>query len=251
MAKLHRSRGGSPAEGAEAQGRSRQRPDGAEAPGGAAPGRRQIRPGRAAGATAAEHGREKRAHRASRSPTRSITLAGLYEAQSKFADAEPLLKRSLAIREKAPGQPGLAATRDRLAVAYDKLGKPDEASSVRSAAAEPAKQGRAGRPGRGRRGAQPEANVEIGESVEANGRAMQKKGGGAFLHPSADAPGAAAPRPPLPPPRPRRPRRQAPRPSRPSAFRRPIRRPVAPPRLLPRPKPRQRLRASSRESLRR
>ncbi len=63
------------------------------------------------------------------------TLAGLYEAQNKFAEAEPLLKRSLAIREKAPGQPGVAATRDRLAATYEKLGKPDDANAVRTAQA--------------------------------------------------------------------------------------------------------------------
>ena len=39
------------------------------------------------------------------------TLAGLYEAQNKYAEAEPLLKRSLAIRQKSPGQPDVAASR--------------------------------------------------------------------------------------------------------------------------------------------
>ena len=51
------------------------------------------------------------------------TLAELYEAENKYAEAEPLLKRSLAIREKSPGQPDVAASRERLAVAYDKLGR--------------------------------------------------------------------------------------------------------------------------------
>ena len=51
------------------------------------------------------------------------TLAELYEAQNKYAEAEPLLKRSLAIREKSPGQPDVAASRERLAVAYDKMGR--------------------------------------------------------------------------------------------------------------------------------
>ena len=51
------------------------------------------------------------------------TLAELYEAENKYAEAEPLLKRALAIREKAPGQPDVAASRERLAAAYDKLGR--------------------------------------------------------------------------------------------------------------------------------
>ena len=59
------------------------------------------------------------------------TLAGLYEAQNKYAEAEPLLKRSLAIREKSPGQPDVAASRERLAVAYDKMGRASDAQAVR------------------------------------------------------------------------------------------------------------------------
>ena len=63
------------------------------------------------------------------------TLAELYEAENKYAEAEPLLKRALAIREKAPGQPDVAASRERLATAYDKLGRSAEASTLRSAQA--------------------------------------------------------------------------------------------------------------------
>lgn len=59
------------------------------------------------------------------------TLASLYEAQNNYAEAEPLLKRSLAIREQAPGQPGVAASRERLAVAYDKMGRAEDAKAVR------------------------------------------------------------------------------------------------------------------------
>jgi len=40
--------------------------------------------------------------------TSLYNLAGLYEAQGKYAEAEPLYKRSLAIREKALGLPALA-----------------------------------------------------------------------------------------------------------------------------------------------
>ena len=61
------------------------------------------------------------------------TLAELYEAENKYAEAEPLLKRALAIREKAPGQPDAAASRERLAVAYDKLGRASDATALRSA----------------------------------------------------------------------------------------------------------------------
>ncbi|MDP1639819.1 MAG: alpha/beta hydrolase [Hyphomicrobium sp.] len=59
------------------------------------------------------------------------TLAGLYEAQNKYAEAEPLLKRSLAIRVKAPGQPFVAASRERRAVAYVKLGRSADAQATR------------------------------------------------------------------------------------------------------------------------
>ena len=69
------------------------------------------------------------------------TLAELYEAENKYAEAEPLLKRSLAIREKAPGQLDVAASRERLAVAYDKMGRAAEAKTLRSAQAPVAKNG--------------------------------------------------------------------------------------------------------------
>jgi len=61
------------------------------------------------------------------------TLAELYEAENKYAEAEPLLKRALAIREKTPGQPDVAASRERLAVTYDKLGRTTDATALRSA----------------------------------------------------------------------------------------------------------------------
>src|SRR5688572_15045558 len=59
------------------------------------------------------------------------TLASLYEAQNNYSEAEPLLKRSLAIREQAPGQPGVAASRERLAVSYEKLGRAADAQATR------------------------------------------------------------------------------------------------------------------------
>jgi esterase/lipase superfamily enzyme/tetratricopeptide (TPR) repeat protein len=60
------------------------------------------------------------------------TLASLYEAQNNYTEAEPLLKRSLTIREQSPGQPGVAASRERLAVSYDKLGRAADAQATRS-----------------------------------------------------------------------------------------------------------------------
>ena len=127
------------------------------------------------------------------------TLAGLYEAQNKFADAEPLLKRSLSIREKAPGQPGVAATRDRLANTYEKLGKPDEANAVRTARApapaEPpageqkkAEEKQAAAPTDAKEPAPGEEQVV----VVPEGRAMQEPEK-PFTIPSADAPSPNAP----------------------------------------------------------
>ena len=56
-------------------------------------------------------------------------LAGLYQAQGKDAEAEPLYKRALAIREKALGKdhPDVATVLENLAVLYEKIGKEDEA----------------------------------------------------------------------------------------------------------------------------
>ena len=47
-------------------------------------------------------------------------LAALYEAQGRYADAEPLYKRSLAICEKAlgPDHPDVAMSLNNLAVLY-------------------------------------------------------------------------------------------------------------------------------------
>jgi len=71
------------------------------------------------------------------------TLADLYEAQKRYADAEPLLKRSLAIRDKVKGQPGAAAVRVRLAAVYEAQGRTGDAQALRDADAE-------GKPGAGR-----------------------------------------------------------------------------------------------------
>jgi len=61
------------------------------------------------------------------------TLADLYETQKRYAEAEPLLKRSLAIREKAEGRPGAAAVRERLAAVYEAQGRAGDALALRDA----------------------------------------------------------------------------------------------------------------------
>lgn len=138
------------------------------------------------------------------------TLAGLYEAQNQFAEAEPLLKRSLAIREKAPGQPGMAAARERLATTYDKLGNADAASAVRSASAPPPTSESAEAEKPAAAAEEPQSSEEP-KSAEAEAPASKQEEPDAevaaapppatveppFSIPSADAPtvGAAAPPP--------------------------------------------------------
>ncbi|MCV4933336.1 tetratricopeptide repeat protein, partial [Escherichia coli] len=52
-------------------------------------------------------------------------LAGLYDAQGQYALAEPLYKRSLAIKEKAlgPDHPDVATSLNNLAGLYDAQGQ--------------------------------------------------------------------------------------------------------------------------------
>ena len=52
-------------------------------------------------------------------------LGQLYEAEGRYADAEPLFKRSLAIWEKAlgPDHPDVAASLNNLAVFYQRQGR--------------------------------------------------------------------------------------------------------------------------------
>jgi esterase/lipase superfamily enzyme len=116
------------------------------------------------------------------------TLASVYEAQNKFADAEPLLHRSLTIREKTAGQPGLAQTRDRLAAAYDKQGKTGDAEALRTAAATA--------PAQDTKPAAPAGSVEV-RRVEPSGGSAAPPPEASFKIPSADAPknGAAPPAP--------------------------------------------------------
>ena len=59
-------------------------------------------------------------------------LAELYREQGKYAKAEPLNQRALAIREKAlgPEHPAVAASLNNLALLYDAQGKYTEAEPL-------------------------------------------------------------------------------------------------------------------------
>ena len=61
-----------------------------------------------------------------------LTLAALYQAQGRYAEAEPLFRRSLAIREKAlgPEHPHVAASLHNLAGLYRIQGKYSEAEPL-------------------------------------------------------------------------------------------------------------------------
>ena len=52
-------------------------------------------------------------------------LAALYQRQQRYADAEPLFKRALAVREKSLGRghPDLGQSLNNLATHYEKLGR--------------------------------------------------------------------------------------------------------------------------------
>ena len=52
-------------------------------------------------------------------------LAALYQRQERFADAEPLFKRALAIRERSlgPSHPDLAQSLNNMATHYEKQGR--------------------------------------------------------------------------------------------------------------------------------
>lgn len=124
------------------------------------------------------------------------SLGRILAAQGKAADAEPLLKRSVGLREKAPGQPGLAAAREQLAAIYDKLGKGAEAMAMRgeaqpdATAAEPEKEV-AAKPAEEPKPVQNEAPKAEAEAPAAS--AEKPAAEEPFSIPSADAPSAAAP----------------------------------------------------------
>jgi tetratricopeptide (TPR) repeat protein len=59
-------------------------------------------------------------------------LAGLYESQGRYAEAEPLYKRSLVIKENSLGKdhPSVATTLNNLAALYYKQEKYQEAAKM-------------------------------------------------------------------------------------------------------------------------
>jgi tetratricopeptide (TPR) repeat protein len=59
-------------------------------------------------------------------------LAALYQTQGQYAQAEPLYKRSLAIREKAhgPDHPDVATSLENMAELYGKTGRDKEAEAL-------------------------------------------------------------------------------------------------------------------------
>jgi len=65
-------------------------------------------------------------------------LALVYGSQGKYAEAEPLFKRSLAIREKAlgPEHPDVGRSLNYLAKLYRNMGKAEEASQLEERAKE-------------------------------------------------------------------------------------------------------------------
>ena len=65
-----------------------------------------------------------------------INLAGLYDTQGKFAEAEPLYKQALAIVEKAlgPNHPNVATVCENMADLYSQIGKEDEAEKLEARA---------------------------------------------------------------------------------------------------------------------
>src|SRR2546422_7420029 len=65
-------------------------------------------------------------------PFRSNNPALLYDSQGKYSEAEPLYRRSLAIREKAlgPDHPHVAVSLNNLAAPYVTQGKYSEAEPL-------------------------------------------------------------------------------------------------------------------------
>ncbi len=62
--------------------------------------------------------------------TMLTTLAKIYHAQDKYAEAEPLFERALAIREVSGSYPGLARTLNNMAQLYFKQGRYAEAEPL-------------------------------------------------------------------------------------------------------------------------
>ena len=68
----------------------------------------------------------------------SDNLAALYEAQGRYAAAEPLYRQSLRIRVKAfgRGHPSVARVLENMARCFKELGKEDEALGLEAQARE-------------------------------------------------------------------------------------------------------------------
>ena len=65
-------------------------------------------------------------------------LAGLYDSQGKYAEAEPLYKRALKIAEKALGKdhPHVAFMLENMAKCYREMGKKNKAEKLEARAKE-------------------------------------------------------------------------------------------------------------------
>ena len=61
----------------------------------------------------------------------------LYRATGRYAQAEPLYQRAIAILDKSlpPDHPNLAVVRENYAAVLDRLGRGDEAAALRAQAA--------------------------------------------------------------------------------------------------------------------
>ena len=103
-----------------------------EQPRGAVPGARPLCRGRAFVQTCPRHQREGARPGAPGCSHRLNNLAVLYQAQGRYAEAEPLCKRALAINEKVlgPEHPDVATSLNILAVLYWAQGRYAEAEPL-------------------------------------------------------------------------------------------------------------------------
>ena len=186
----------------------------AQQPGRAVPGPGPLRRGRAALPAQPRHPREGAGARAPRRRHRLNNLAGLYQAQGRYAEAEPLYRRSLAIREKAlgPEHPDVGAALNNLAVLYRAQGRYAEAEPLYQAQPRHPREGAGARASRRRHVAQQPGRAVPGPGPLRRGRAAlpaqprhPREGAGAraprrghrrsTTWPSCTRPRAATPRP--------------------------------------------------------
>ena len=135
---------------------------------------RQIRGGR--GALQAGAGDRREGARRQTTPTWPTlnNLASVYQAQGKYAEAEALYKRALAIREKALGQdhPDVADILNNLAIVYENQGKYAEAEGLYQRALAIKREGARRRPPR--RGDDPQ---QPGRRVPGAGQSTPRRRG--------------------------------------------------------------------------